>query len=1203
MLTKNNKSKNNTNLDLWGNNWISSINKLYSKVNENLPEIPIGLHPRKFTINNNTITAIFNISDNEEYVTTLKIEPLNETQKDLLAKEISSRLITRLQTDIGIISDDLYLICKDLSIFPDDISDISHTCNCKENDLCPHIMALHSYLADKIDDNPLEFFNLFGINIEELIDSNFFPQETPIISSSTTYESITEDKTVDKLNEINFETVNIEEAFAIMPEHPLFYNKKDFKLKFQEIYETVSNEIEKIFTFSNLAPIRDTEFHMVYNGKNFEFLVTPPNHYIYYLKSMGSRANTRTEFENIPEFDKDNQKTIYKQKEVIKSTVEQVLDYFLHTTIKNSEDFSSNSAKFLYNCAYVALQLVRTNNYIPEIIFEDNAQFRVRYIPLAEDQKIKNTIDILKSSIPSYIYFDEKNNLIASEKTAYDILCLFITHIIHKLTFLKSSKIKASDILGVFTKHRSFNELTTKGKNVAKSFSLWLECLAIKNKNIMPVIKVEQSSSNSSTFLLHLYLTDTSKAFNDLIPISELFSEANTFSKVDIAKHIYIASAYLPVLTDILNSKGEYTPELDYQGLIELLTSTSLYLNKLGINVIIPKNINNASSIRLVLKAKSRKNSIDFNNIFSEENSSTISFDDLLDFSYEVAIGDTTVSKEEFLKLVQSADGIVKLKDQYVLLRPEDMDLLIKKLNKPLPEFKTSKELLHTLISESFDDYEFNPDESIQRILDDCTKIEDIEIPNDLKGTLRGYQVRGYKWLYSNANKKLGSCLADDMGLGKTVQVISYILKLKEENKLDKPILVVCPTTLVGNWQKECEKFGPSLNVSIFHGTERNLDTNHLDNVDIIITTYGILRIETERFKEFEWKIVVIDEAQNIKNPDTAQTLAVKSLNAENYIALTGTPVENRLSELWSIFDFVNSGYLGDINDFQKRYATPIEKFKDKSKVEKLKLATSPFIMRRLKTDKTIIKDLPEKNVIDEYCYLTKEQAALYEKMLQNTMKTIEGASGINRRGHIFKLITALKQICNHPAQYDKSGKFNRELSGKTDKVLSLLESILDNNEKALIFTQYKEMGDILQTIIQNELQENSLFFHGSLTRISRDKLVEEFQTNEDIRLMIISLKAGGTGLNLTAASNVIHYDLWWNPAVEDQATDRAYRIGQTQNVNVHRLITLGTFEEKIDEMIKSKKELADLTISTGEKWITEMSNHDLMKMFSLSKY
>jgi SNF2 family DNA or RNA helicase len=451
------------------------------------------------------------------------------------------------------------------------------------------------------------------------------------------------------------------------------------------------------------------------------------------------------------------------------------------------------------------------------------------------------------------------------------------------------------------------------------------------------------------------------------------------------------------------------------------------------------------------------------------------------------------------------------------------------------------------------------------------------------------------------------------MGLGKTLQVLTLLLKIRQENAgnrvceqshinnetTDKqpPSLVICPTSLIGNWFKESSKFTPDLKVAVHHGSKRNLD---YEGTDLVITSYGILRQDIAKFSEREWNLLIIDEAQNIKNHETKQARAIKALKAKNYIAMSGTPVENNLSELWSIFDFINPRYLRSIKDFTNEYSIPIEKYRDQEKIAQLKRVTSPFLLRRLKTDKSIIQDLPEKIINEQFVYLTKEQTALYQNVVNNALEQIAASEGIERKGKIFKLITSLKQLCNHPSNYTKQEDYDFNLSGKAIKLIDILREILISREKALIFTQYTEMGDILSKMIQSELGSEALFYQGSLDRKRKDEMVEEFQNAYTKKIMIISLKAGGTGLNLTAANHVIHYDLWWNPAVENQATDRAFRIGQKKNVMVHRLISMGTFEEKINDLLKAKQQLADLSVSVGENWITEMSNEELRGVFGL---
>ena len=412
------------------------------------------------------------------------------------------------------------------------------------------------------------------------------------------------------------------------------------------------------------------------------------------------------------------------------------------------------------------------------------------------------------------------------------------------------------------------------------------------------------------------------------------------------------------------------------------------------------------------------------------------------------------------------------------------------------------------------------------------------------------------------------------------------------------------PTTLLTNWQKEIARFAPDLKPYIYHGANRKLPTEKTPN-DLLLTTYGVVRSDLETLKKTTWAVVIIDEAQNIKNSDTEQTKAVKALKSPIRIALSGTPVENRLSEFWSIMDFVNKGYLGGLSKFNEEFGKPIQQERDQQKLDQFKRVTSPFLLRRVKTDKSIISDLPDKIENNQFCTLTTEQAALYESVVNESIRAIEDKDGIARRGLVLKLMTALKQIGNHPHQYLKASNRGTSpsspaLSGKATLLLNLLENIYASLEKVLIFTQYREMGELLQAFIKQTFGTQPLFLHGGNSRPERDRMVEQFQNNRSDHTFILSLKAGGTGLNLTQANHVIHYDLWWNPAVESQATDRAFRIGQTKNVLVYRLMNQGTLEEKIDAMIRSKRELADLSVKTGETWLGDLSDDELKELVSL---
>ena len=490
--------------------------------------------------------------------------------------------------------------------------------------------------------------------------------------------------------------------------------------------------------------------------------------------------------------------------------------------------------------------------------------------------------------------------------------------------------------------------------------------------------------------------------------------------------------------------------------------------------------------------------------------------------------------------------------------------------------------------------------------------VKDLEAPANLNAVLRPYQARGFSWLMKNLHLGIGALIADDMGLGKTLQVIAALLQLKNEGELGKSkVLVVVPTTLMTNWTREIAKFAPSLSVGIYHGANRRLPDSVKDLPDVTLTSYGLLRRDAEKLAGYKWRLLVLDEAQAVKNAVSGQSVAAKSIKAQQTIAMTGTPVENRLSEYWSILETVQPRLLGSAKDFSATFAVPIEADHDAKVAEAFRRLTAPFLLRRLKSDKTIIADLPERNTIDQFTTLTPQQAALYSKVLDEHMRKLSkleddeaNAPGARdyrmaRQGQVLKLITGLKQICNSPSQYLKTEAETPD-SGKAAAVLDILERCREAGRKVLIFTQYREMGERLQAWIGRATGDQPDFLHGAVPIKKRQEMVDRFQTDRSVHAMIISLKAGGTGLNLTAASCVVHYDLWWNPAVEAQATDRAYRIGQRRDVIVYRFVTAGTFEERINEMLQSKKNLADLTVAAGETWIGDMSSSELKKLFSL---
>ena len=493
-------------------------------------------------------------------------------------------------------------------------------------------------------------------------------------------------------------------------------------------------------------------------------------------------------------------------------------------------------------------------------------------------------------------------------------------------------------------------------------------------------------------------------------------------------------------------------------------------------------------------------------------------------------------------------------------------------------------------------------DETVER------RLEPVEPPAGFTGRLRPYQARGLSWLAFLDRTGLGGVLADDMGLGKTVQLLALLageLDRPADVRDDRPTLLICPMSLVGNWQREAVRFTPELRVHVHHGAERVRGRDFAGAVaraDLVLTTYALAARDAAALRAIDWRRVVVDEAQAIKNAATKQATAIRSIPAGHRIAVTGTPVENRLADLWSILEFANPGMLGSAPAFKKRFAEPIEKHGDDEAADRLRRYTGPFILRRLKTDSSIIADLPEKLEMDLICNLTAEQGALYQAVVDDMLDKIDDSTGIERRGLVLATMTKLKQVCNHPAHFLRDGSRLPGRSGKLERLDEILEEVLAAGEKALLFTQYAEFGNLLRAHLTGRFGREVLFLHGGVSKAGRDEMVARFQSDDrwSPPIFVLSLKAGGTGLTLTAANHVIHVDRWWNPAVEDQATDRAYRIGQRRAVQVRKLVCAGTMEEKVATMITEKRALAAKIVGTGEQWLTELSTAQLADLVRL---
>ncbi|GAB2613755.1 helicase HelZ [Paractinoplanes abujensis] len=660
-----------------------------------------------------------------------------------------------------------------------------------------------------------------------------------------------------------------------------------------------------------------------------------------------------------------------------------------------------------------------------------------------------------------------------------------------------------------------------------------------------------------------------------------------------------------PLLHLALREQEPAALEIDTGEAHEFLRQAAPLLQAAGFGVQLPAWAGRKGvGLKLTTRSKSKKGSSS-----RAVADSGFGLDDLVDFKLDLVIGDGVVTAEELAELARLKVPLVRVRGQWVELDDRQLKAALKAVGKRREGELTAGEVLQQVVDGGEEDLplvEVDADGMLGDLLSGqaAERLAPVPTPAGFQGALRPYQERGLSWLHFLSRLGLGGILADDMGLGKTAQTLSLLLTERADPAATvAPTLLICPMSLVSNWQKEAARFAPSLRVYVHHGGTRQRGEDFdaaVHDADLVLTTYGTAVRDLEALRSIHWGRVACDEAQAIKNSGTRQAQAVRSVPARTRLALTGTPVENHLAELWSIMDFCNPGLLGPVKRFRRRFQEPIEARQDEDAAAALKRATGPFVLRRLKTDKTIISDLPEKNEMKVWCSLTPEQATLYQAVVEDMMDAISSSEGIQRRGNVLAAMTKLKQVCNHPTHLLKDGTRLPGRSGKLARLEELAEEIIEDGDKALIFTQYAEWGSMLQPYLAAHLDRPVLWLHGGLSKPKRDELVERFQTDAEPMLFLLSLKAAGTGLNLTAANHVVHFDRWWNPAVEDQATDRAFRIGQSRNVQVRKFICTGTLEEKIDAMIERKKALASSVVGTGEDWITDLDTDQLRELFAL---
>lgn len=765
---------------------------------------------------------------------------------------------------------------------------------------------------------------------------------------------------------------------------------------------------------------------------------------------------------------------------------------------------------------------------------------------------------------------------------------------------------------------RSFETDGFAERSVVDELARWSEPALGARDRLRACFRLELPADDGEPFVLRFLLQSPDDP-SLLVPASDVWkTKGRSLEKLgrafrdpqeSLLEALGRASRLFPPLAGSLEEARPEAVELDPATAWTFLGDGAALLAEAGFGVIVPGELTAAGQRRLRLRMRVGGNGKRVAGVVT--GTAGLALDELLQVDWEAVIGDEPLTARELAALAKQKAPLVQFRGAWVAIDPRELGDIQKRLAGGASKLTTREAIQAVLAGEARQgglSIAVTASGVVAELVERLRNGGAMELvaPRSLQATLRPYQERGLNWLVTMGSLGLGACLADDMGLGKTMQLLAFLLRRNDVVRRDaRPALLIAPTSVVGNWEREVERFAPSLDVVRHYGASRAKSASDIPKKPgtLVVTTYGLLRRDAELLASIDWSVAALDEAQNIKNASSATARAARALRASHRFALTGTPVENRLAELWSILEFANPGLLGPLEAFRRDFALPIERYGNDDAAARLRRIVGPFILRRLKSDPTIIQDLPPKNEMKVVCTLTREQATLYKAVVDEELRRIESSDGIERRGRVLALLMFTKQICNHPAQYlGESGPLPKR-SGKLARATEMLEEAVAAGDKALVFTQFREMGDKLVDHFSANLGCEVVFLHGGTPKKARDEMVRRFQEEpHGPRIFVLSVKAGGTGLNLTAANHVFHFDRWWNPAVEDQATDRAYRIGQKRAVQVHKLLCAGTVEEKIDRLLDQKRDLASKVVGAGEQWITELDGRELRDLFSLSE-
>ena len=1262
-----------------------------------------GLH------NNYIVFPKFSKESSEVFVSFLKQQPA-----ELLAlnnKALSPSL-------------ELLMSKSGLQLF-DDPAKVNMGCDCRDERPCKYLVATFLKIAEQADKEPNVLFKIHGLDLEFIKDYKPDAMEMEAPSETNLVRSFSKATRLVGTSAENASAIGT--AAGDSDEHEAqnaaeLSHAEDASASLFGGYKGSGRESQNSIPPKQL-PTFDFKSWKDYSHilpamlQNFPKFCPAGNFRKSFTDELESCHKFFTDFENFDAFSEqfrvNNAKTFLMENEQLRlfhkpgwhwnfeqSMADKVINSNLTITnvmgalcCLSAGNFSWHhySVRYLHLMLQVAFYLVRTGAIYPQVFWIGKDVAQMRWLPAEMLPEILYIVADLEVTAPRELAWTSKEeSFFEIAEPAEHILSLFISQLLKFARKYKTPlKTNHGNLLSFFFDSVS-GKLANNAHAIPGKIQQWLSvysCLGCRTQILFVCSEMDEDVA-LDVFVLDEDGTAANAAGNatELInaarrtPLSELF-ENNDSRLLSIMSVLNgIADGFKP-LDAYLERRASEPILMRGAELLDFLQDCLKKLQLFGIQTEIPKNLLNIGKPKPKMRLQG---SMSFG---------AFTAGDLLDFDWEIAIGDENISAKEFLELAEQADGLLKYKSSYVQITEQDLQSIRDKIEgksganakgkkavreadgtdaesaakngenegeileeDSAPEITQAK-LVHACFTGECDNIPVEMASDFKQQFDAWRAETEIPLPQNLNATLRPYQMRGYSWMYKNLEIGFGCILADDMGLGKTLQVITFLLKMKQEGKFaEKKAIVVMPAGLLCNWQVEIKKFAPELSFFAYHGGRRSLEKF---NADVLLTTYATFRKDFKELDKHAWQTIIIDEAQNIKNADSEQSKLLRKMKAPMKIAMSGTPVENRLMEFWTIMDFANHGFFPSASEFREKFETPIQKNGNQIVAETFRKITAPFMLRRLKTDKSIISDLPDKIIQDEYAELTRSQAALYKRTLDHFLAQLEEEQELSekandahalfkRKGIILQMILALKQICNHPATFlkglantenrhpddhreedylkgecrDQAGlgmtepkgrgeapssevlsnvpKSNKLESGKMQMLLDLLTSIQEQGEKTLIFTQFAEMGHLLKSTIESELGLRTHFYHGGCTQTQRSEMIQDFQENPDCKVLILSLKAGGTGLNLVAASQVIHYDLWWNPAIEAQATDRAFRIGQKRNVQVHRFITKGTFEEKINSLLETKKAVANLTVNAGETWLADMDDKQLAEVFRL---